>query len=227
MTVRSTKRVNGDYDVYANTVTIWGNLDIIGTTTTVETSNTYIKDNMITLNSGEDGSTITSGISGIEVDRGPGQDKPSLVYSESLGTWALSEDSITYLPISSGVTLSGNDTEVIYNVDGISFGANANFAYDYANNYLTVSNITIKNGNIETVNTDQDLVLNPNGNGVISIGTSLMLEQLGSDPSSVSANTHVYAKTPAGGATGVYFVNTADSGELVSKKRAKFFAWIF
>ena len=75
---------NGDYKVsvqtggtiYLNTgdetgkVEISGNLLVKGTTTTVESITTTIKDNIITLNSGETGAGITLNEAGIEIDRG-------------------------------------------------------------------------------------------------------------------------------------------------------------
>jgi len=54
-------------------VTILGNLDVKGVTTQIETTNSSIKDNTITLNSGEAGSLsgkVTAGTSGIKIARG-------------------------------------------------------------------------------------------------------------------------------------------------------------
>jgi hypothetical protein len=75
---------NGDYKVsvqtggtiYLNTgfetgtVELSGNLLVKGITTTVESTITTIKDNIITLNSGENGAGITLNEAGIEIDRG-------------------------------------------------------------------------------------------------------------------------------------------------------------
>lgn len=71
---KTTKRINGDYDIITNagngTLTINGNLTVTGTTTSVETTDTQISDNIIILNSGETGAGVTLGESGIEVARG-------------------------------------------------------------------------------------------------------------------------------------------------------------
>ena len=79
---KTTKRINGDYDLITNdgttgtvlidsgTVTINGNLDVIGTQTTVSTTDTAVTDNTLILNSGESGAVVTSGTAGIEIDRG-------------------------------------------------------------------------------------------------------------------------------------------------------------
>lgn len=52
------------------TVTIYGNLDVKGTTTQIETTNTNVNDNIIKLNSGEANTHITLGTAGIQIDRG-------------------------------------------------------------------------------------------------------------------------------------------------------------
>ena len=51
-------------------VFITGNLNVQGNTTTVNTTNMNIEDNIILLNNGENGYQVTLGISGIEIDRG-------------------------------------------------------------------------------------------------------------------------------------------------------------
>ena len=75
---------NGDYKIsvqtggtiYLNTgfdtgtVELSGNLLVRGTTTTVESITTTIKDNIITLNAGETGDGVTLNEAGIEIDRG-------------------------------------------------------------------------------------------------------------------------------------------------------------
>jgi hypothetical protein len=53
-----------------NNAVITGNLTVQGTQTSVESTVTQIKDNVITLNKGETGAGITLGLGGIELDRG-------------------------------------------------------------------------------------------------------------------------------------------------------------
>jgi hypothetical protein len=80
-------RFSGDYKIQAGfgtnqqaniylgtknngTVYVDGNLLVSGTTTQITTTNTTIKDNIITLNAGESGSSISQTVAGIEIDRG-------------------------------------------------------------------------------------------------------------------------------------------------------------
>ena len=63
-------------------LTINGNLTVSGTTTTVNSENTTIKDNVITLNSGETGEGVAKGTCGIEIDRGTAS-KYQVVFDET------------------------------------------------------------------------------------------------------------------------------------------------
>ena len=54
----------------AGTVTVTGNLNVLGTQSSVNSTNTTIKDNIVTYNQGETGAGVSLGISGWEVDRG-------------------------------------------------------------------------------------------------------------------------------------------------------------
>ena len=91
---------NGDYTVQVQpggnivlntgfdqgTVTITGDLLVAGTTTTINTENMTVEDNIILLNSGETGAGITLDESGIRIDRGALVDA-YMVFDEDL-TWA-------------------------------------------------------------------------------------------------------------------------------------------
>jgi hypothetical protein len=111
---------NGDYQVVVQnsgsitlntgvrtgTVLVTGNLTVQGTTTTVQSETMTVKDNIIVLNSGETGSTVTLGTSGIQVDRGSGADA-QILWDESEthyspttattvpGTWVFRRDNGT------------------------------------------------------------------------------------------------------------------------------------
>ena len=72
----------------ATDVTIDGNLTVTGTTSTVESTNTTITDNIIVLNQDEVGAGVTLGTAGIEIDRGT-QDNAQLIWDEPTDTWKL------------------------------------------------------------------------------------------------------------------------------------------
>jgi hypothetical protein len=64
-------------------VRITGNLTIEGETTTVNTTNLEVEDNIIVLNKGESGAGVGEGTSGIQIDRGT-EDDAQLLFDESL-----------------------------------------------------------------------------------------------------------------------------------------------
>ena len=80
--------------------------------------------------------------------------------------------------------------------------------------------------NIDTISTDrsnQDLTLTANGTGSVVIEDVLTFSGAASTPTA-TAITKLYNKTPSGGGTGLFFINSAISsgseGELISKKKA-------
>jgi len=70
---------------HTGTVTIIGNLDVIGQTTQIESQDSRIKDNIIVLNSGETNAYVTLGTSGLLIARGNSDELPNaatLLYND-------------------------------------------------------------------------------------------------------------------------------------------------
>jgi hypothetical protein len=71
-------------------VTILGNLEVKGTTSTIESTDTYVKDTVITLNYGQTGAGIGNGtgaqVSGLEIARGS-RSTAQLLFSEIINHW--------------------------------------------------------------------------------------------------------------------------------------------
>ena len=86
--------LNGDPIILdANEVRIPGNLTVSGTTTSVETTNTEIFDNIIRLNAGHTGAPTLN--AGIEVERGDETDV-QLRWNETFQKWQITNDGSTY-----------------------------------------------------------------------------------------------------------------------------------
>lgn len=66
---------------------ITGDLTVNGTTTTINTTNLEITDNKILLNDGETGPGVSSGVSGLEIDRGPATENTCWVYDDVDNWW--------------------------------------------------------------------------------------------------------------------------------------------
>ena len=71
-----------------------------------------------------------------------------------------------------------------------------------------------------------DIVISPNGSGITQISGGIKLGN-GSAPSATASYTKLYAATPGTGGTGLFFVNTAASDELVSTAKAVVYGIIF
>ena len=90
-------KVTGDYKIVTSTdasaqvtldtpeVRITGDLTVLGTTTTIDTANMTIEDNIITLNSGETSlSGISLGQAGLNIYRGPSSSAATFLFDDTL-----------------------------------------------------------------------------------------------------------------------------------------------
>jgi hypothetical protein len=90
-------------------VIITGSLTVLGTTTSLETTNTQINDNVIVLNKGESSAGVTLGTSGLEIDRGS-VDSAQWVYDESTDAWSAKyKTSGNYIPVATNKIITGGD----------------------------------------------------------------------------------------------------------------------
>jgi hypothetical protein len=109
----TTKRTLGDYTIQTlnGNVYIVGNLIVSGNTTTINSTNSNVEDNIITLNAGEVGPGVTLGYAGIEVDRGV-TNRPAIRWNESYKAWELTNTSGTTLGNIATVVGAGTLTSV-------------------------------------------------------------------------------------------------------------------
>jgi hypothetical protein len=100
------KRISGDYtiqsigasdnvNVNTNTLVVNGNLLVTGNTTSINTTNTTIWDNIITLNANVSSSTAPTLNAGIEVNRGSSANV-ALRWNETLKNWQTTVDGSAY-----------------------------------------------------------------------------------------------------------------------------------
>jgi hypothetical protein len=206
-----TKLASGPYTIHtinatdpitldAGSVYINGNLVVLGTTSTIETTNTVIYDNIVTLNGGITGSPFV-GNAGIEVNRGGGiYNNVSIGWDEVQGTWTARIADGTWKYILQSNIGSIGLTAVIDDPNP-SLGGNLNL-----NSYTVSSNV----GNMKL-------------QGNVQINNTLVVPT-----SSVTNATVLYATTPNAGSTGLYVLNSSSlNEELVTKKRALGFSLIF
>jgi hypothetical protein len=239
-----TKRINDQYTISAPTIIIDGNLTVSGSTTSVETTNSTITDNIIVLNEGETLAGIAggTGTSGIEIDRGS-LTNVSFVYDDNIDKFKALEDSTlvniqvaepvanedaatkSYVDTaSSSIVAAGVENSLQFNTSN-TFDGDSNLLYDGTS--LTVGNTNISTGAITVDDTNGNLELSANGTGTLYARSVVRMENESGDPSSITGSNQLYAKTAAAGGSGMLFVNDDTADELVSKSKAIVFGIIF
>lgn len=236
------KRVSDQYKISSPLIIIDGNLTVTGSTTSVETVNSVINDNIIVLNQNEVGVGITAGTAGIEIERGS-LTNASLVFNESTDAWEVkigsslaniqgaepnnASDLVTKNYVDSGLVASspgGPLTSVQYNAGAIFGGVNQ-FAWNGSS--LIVQDLLIGVGSISVTGTNANLTIAANGTGKIYLDNVLGLDNKASDPTAEAGINMLYAKIPGNAGSGVYFSNTTVTDELVSRRKAILFGLIF
>lgn len=225
-------------------VVITGDLTVQGATTSVNTTNTEIKDRIVTLNKGETGAGVTLNESGLEIDRGT-EDNAFLVYDEVVGgfkldvggssvkltgvatpTNALDAANKAYVDASvSGVSASEiyqEDTSVAVNDPGTPGVVDITIDGTQTAQFNSTG-LMLKNGGT-TVETDDDLTLAPSG--MLIVNASTMFEYQASTPSADPAGVTVYADSADTG-TQLRFKHSTGAGQLVSKRQAILYGLIF
>jgi hypothetical protein len=198
---------SGTVEIEATSLTVTGNLIVAGSSTEVNSTDLAITDKTIVLNKGESGAGVTSPVhAGIEIERGS-LTNVGVRYNDTSDKWELTNDGSTWSNILSGAT--AGILNVVEDITPQLGGA------------LDV------NGNMITSASNGDIIIDPNGTGLLKINHEVSLQEQGSDPSSTSSYNKLYAKTPSEGGSGVFFVNSTTSDELVSKTKAMVFALIF
>ena len=236
-----TKRVNDQYKISAPTIVIDGNLTVMGSTTSVETINSVIQDNIIVLNEGEVGAGVTEGSAGIEVERGS-LTNTTFTFNETDDAWEAKigasyaivrgatpvgdNDLVTkaYLSSGAGVVAGGVNGSVQFNT-ATALDGDSDFLW--TGSTLIVKDVEISIGSIARSTTNGDLEISANGTGTLFLRSVLKLENEISDPTSTAGSNKFYAKTPGNAGSGLYFKNTTSSDELVSKSKAILFGLIF
>jgi len=150
--VQSSGNITLDTGLALGTVTITGDLVVNGNTTQVSSSNLNLKDNIITLNEGEQGTGITLTQSGIQLDRGSLPDA-KLVFDETV-TWV---DPISETTITGGFTfVNASGTLQGLRINSVSTGGGNLYLINSGTGVISVTGTN----NYETQITDDDDIPN-------------------------------------------------------------------
>lgn len=309
------KAQGGSITLNSPTTVITGDLNVLGDTTTIQSENASIKDNVIILNSGETNPYVTLGTAGILIARGFA-DSPSnaasLIYDDTLtftingdsykGAWnfgstlnnnghVINVSAITipatintltfFSTVNPNAVLSVRGTTNYENnvidpddipnkayVDSLS--ASTEFAKKLlvGNTYIEISDdsvlitdpyygspntirmnlgvpgtdalvlqgtqaifnsLSLVGRSIQVTNTATgvDMILTPGQDGLIKTGGGLKIQKTVAIPAE-SGFTAIYStSTVGGGGTGIHYVNSGDTDELVSRRRSIVYSIIF
>ena len=198
--MKTVKKVSSDYDIHSANVTVHGNLVVIGETTQVGSINTLIYDIFITLASGVGGGPNLE--AGIEVDRGPGNNKVGIRWSEDAFRWQYTNNGTFWRSFSGTKVEEDEDPHL---------GGN-----------LIVNDYTI------TSDPDKDVVITVGEGGNLRIGPVIRIPQITTDPAELAGHSTIYAKEPKSGSTGLFVVNqSVQAQELVTNRKALLYSLIF
>jgi hypothetical protein len=129
---------------------------------------------------------------------------------------------------------SSATSKIEVRIDGTLVGLWEPTRFELYQQTTDIGSIRIEGDTISSLNSNQDLELVAPGTGSVRVNDSMIINNRPSiqdaaiDPLFDVNGIKLYAKSPAGGDTGLYFVNTNDTrGEVISKNRALLFGLLF
>jgi hypothetical protein len=87
--------------------------------------------------------------------------------------------------------------------------------------------LNLNNNTISSRNANTDILITPNGTGIVQTGGALRIGKTTAIASTASFTGIYSTSTVGGGGTGLYFVNTVNTDELVSRRRSIIYGIIF
>lgn len=186
----------------SNVVIINGNLTVIGGTSTINSTNTNIADNVITLNAGATGVPVLD--AGVEVDRGS-SNTVSIRWNETTDNWQITNDGVLY-------------QNVVATTTGLT-KLNEDLAPEISANLTTGPNWIVSNTSVKI---DPAVNLQIDGNVALKIFQDA--------PDVLPHYNILHGGNVSAGGTGVYVTASEQNivgEELISKKRAIVYSIIF
>lgn len=119
-----------------------------------------------------------------------------------------------------------------YNIDNRivgSLGTESNVVFEITGQFARLQNIKISGSTIATNTVTSDIVINPGPNYTVEIQEAIKLAKSSTSTYAAEDNKNIvyYSTATGGGGTGLYYVNTTNSDELVSRRKAIIYGIIF
>lgn len=199
-------------------VVINGNLTVTGETTTLDVTNLAVEDNTIVLNNGETGPGVTSGTSGIEVDRGTGTGNARWIWDESTDSWVAqvyNTGNTTWETATIEGNFSGSAVDFGFASTSLVRGDSTEFAMGTENQVLKVGASDIEYGYVTDVrSTAGDVVI---GQGTLN-GTGGEYLEFAHDADAV----YLTARNSAGtGDVDLYLAGQGNGDVIISQNASQ------
>lgn len=127
--------------------------------------------------------------------------------------------SLAYLTSQTGYSTFGES--------GISVIVDGQLNSQFFRNRTVIQDLEFLDNEITNNSTNTDISFRTQGTGKIKTNYAFQFEKIALTPASVSDSVIVYGADPGVGTTGLWFVNSARSGELINKNKALVFSMIF
>jgi hypothetical protein len=108
-----------------------------------------------------------------------------------------------------------------------TLGTSTNIVFQLQGTAAQFYGLNINDTTISSRNTNTDVIISPNGTGIVQLEGALRIEKSVAITSTASFTGIYSTSTVGGGGTGLYFVNTANTDELVSRRRSIIYGIIF
>lgn len=109
-----------------------------------------------------------------------------------------------------------------------AINTSSNIVFRLEGTEAQIQGLTINDNAIQVNSSSKDLILQPQTGHAVKVESPLKLQKVTSAPTAeANQDTLYYSGTPGGGGTGLYYVNSANSDELVSRRRAIIYGIIF
>lgn len=173
------KNVSDSYTINVPTMTVNGNFIVAGTSTSIDSTNTTIWDNIITLNAGTSPGTTPTQNAGIEVDRG-NQANVSLRWNESYQKWQITSDGSSFGNISTtGAAMSANLDMLNYTIYS---STSANVTID---TNLAIKNTTVAPSAVTGYNVVYTQTPGAGGSGLYVTNTTNTAQELATQAAAI------------------------------------------
>jgi len=255
--VKDTGTITLDTGVEQGTVIVTGDLLVKGNTTTIDTANLNIEDNIILLNKGENGAGVTEVTSGLEVDRGS-LPNAQFLWDESIDKFVIQLDTDALSGIVVGNIATDPTTNLEFDMQagagtlrianstgyerlGEAYASNIKFwvrsggvltqRAQISANGLDVNNINILDNTILNSAAGSNLILTAT-NTHVEINGILNLDDR-TAPIATGGTSRIYSRSATAATdfelynSGVFVANSRTQDEIVVKNRALLLSMLF